>query len=202
MFRRQATGSGPEEQLVSGPGIADPTSYSWDGHLILYQTFNSGTNRDIGIVSLRENGKTLGFAQTRYSETQGQFSPDGKWVAHVSDESGFADVYVQALAAGGERTRVSTGGGVQPRWRSDGRELYYLAPGGDMMAAPIQTTPTLAVGSPILLFATGASSSAGLGTTANYDVTPDGQRFVVVSNLSDGGRQPITVVVNWASMLQ
>src|SRR5262249_25095069 len=128
------------------------------------------------------------FLRTRFNESYGTFSPDGRWVAYLSDESGRYEVYVRPFAktsepsvagAGGE-SQVSTSGGVYPRWRSDGKELYYLAPDGKLMAAPITVKgETLDPGAPVALFQTRIlGGGADLNSGPQYDVSRDG-RFLI-----------------------
>ena len=200
MFRRRASGSGAEEQLLTADRVF-PDSYSPDGRYIVYTTINTQTNRDIGVLPLFGDRKPFFYLHSTYNETQGHFSPDGKWMAYSSDESRTTEVYVQSFPAGGPRVRVSTMGGAQARWRRDGRELFYLSPGGHLMAVPIQTTPDLRVGTPSMLFHSSADPQSGLGTNANYDVTADGQRFIVASGLNAADSPPITVVLNWQAVL-
>jgi Tol biopolymer transport system component len=126
-------------------------------------------------------------------EREGRFSPDGKWIAFVSSESGTLQVFVQALPISGPKRQVSIAGGHQPRWRGDGKELFFLSETRDAMAASIAAANgTLEVGAPQRLFPTTAASFAERNS---WDVARDGQRFVV--NSVPIQRAPITVVVNW-----
>ena len=156
------------------------------------------------------------FLRTPFDERNGTFSPDGRWVAYQSNESGRLEIYVRPFvgpaAAGALRQRsgaaegeaaggqwqVSTAGGIHPRWRYDGKELYYLNPAGAMMAAPIALTgATVAVGAPVVLFPT---RIAGGGTDVlagrQYDVTRDG-RFLINTVVLDEAAAPITLIQNW-----
>jgi hypothetical protein len=149
------------------------------------------------------------FLKTPFRENWGAFSPDGRWVAYHSNESGRDEIYVRpfvppaaastaAGAATGGQWQVSTAGGVFPVWRPDGKELYYLNPAGAMMAAAITVTgATLAPGSPVVLFPTrifGGGVEAQLGR--QYDVAPDG-RFLINRVLDDSATPPITLLMNW-----
>jgi len=148
------------------------------------------------------------FLETPYLETYGAFSPDGRWVAYQSDESGRPDIYVRpfvppgaagtAAGAAGGQWQVSTVGGVFPAWQPDGKELYYLNAAGVMMAAPITVTgATLEPGAPVVLFPTriyGGGVDAQQGR--QYDVARDG-RFLINTVLSDATAAPITLVMNW-----
>lgn len=165
-------------------------------------------NRDILIAPL-DGGEPAAFARSAFNETQPAPSPDGRWLAYVSDELGVntrRDIYVQAFPAGGRKMHVSeeTGGGVQPLWRRDGRELFYVAPDGRLVAVPMDLSgDTLRPGQPRLLFQTAITFEPGLGTRANYDVTRDGQKFIVAESPVGraGSDPPFTLIVNWLSVV-
>ena len=147
------------------------------------------------------------FLKTPFEERNGQFSPDGRWVAYESNESGRDEIYIRPFAgpaasgagapAASGQWQVSTTGGVFPRWRADGRELYYLAPNSALMAAPITVTgASVAPGAPVALFPTriyGGGADGGQGR--NYDVTRDG-RFLI-NTVLDEAAAPITLIRNW-----
>lgn len=141
------------------------------------------------------------MVQTDFEEHGGQFSPDGKWIAYVSIKSGRYEVYVRPFAQGaGDEIRISTDGGDQVRWRPDGREVFYIARDGQLVAVPIRpgsTSETVEAGTPVRLFATRVGGWAGGLPGAQYVVAPDGQRFLM--NTLTGGvvTSPITVIVNW-----
>ncbi|MEQ1731003.1 MAG: hypothetical protein ABL982_21755, partial [Vicinamibacterales bacterium] len=155
-----------------------------------------------------EGDRTPGvFLKTPFNERQGQFSPDGRWVAYQSNESGRDEIYVRSFAgpaasgagapAAGGQWQVSTAGGTFPRWRADGRELYYLDPNGAMMAAPITVTGAmLAPGAPVVLFPTRVyRGGVDLQQGRQYDVTRDG-RFLI-NTVLDEAAAPITLIQNW-----
>jgi Tol biopolymer transport system component len=130
-------------------------------------------------------------------------SPDGRWAAFLDSKTGKSEVYVAPFPRADTRWKISTGGGAEPRWRADGRELFYLAPDGRLMAVPVRTTGRFEAGQPVSLFTcrVEVSSTAQFGPAGRnqYDVTPDGERFIV-SEVS--GESPITVVVNWPALLK
>jgi hypothetical protein len=148
------------------------------------------------------------FLKTPFRESYGTFSPDGRWVAYQSNESGRQEIYVRpfvppggagaAAGTAGNQWQVSTAGGISPRWRPDGKELYYLDPAGAMMAAPITVTgATFAPGEPVRLFPTrifGGGEDIQLGR--QYDVAPDG-RFLINAVLDAAAAPPITLLQNW-----
>ena len=124
-------------------------------------------------------------------------------MAYTSNESGAYEVYVQSFPAGGGKWQISTGGGVQPRWRHDGRELFYLAPDNKLMSVAVRAGATFEAGTPETLFQT---RTYGLPPATNYsqqyDVTPDGQRFLLNVDVSEVNAVPITVVLDWTAALQ
>jgi hypothetical protein len=149
--------------------------------------------------------KPFPFSQTAFSEEQGQFSPDGKWIAYASDETGRPEVYVQSFPATGVKSRISNNGGTQPRWRGDGKEIFYLGADRKMMAAPIISTGAhFESGTPGALFQTKMASIDGeLGPYIifNYAVTGDGKRFLMNEPAGEEAWPAISVVLNWTSTL-
>ena len=148
------------------------------------------------------------MVQTSFDEVQGQFSPDGRWVAYASNESGRYEIYIRPFPGPGGKWQVSTGGGIYPRWRRDGKELFYVAPDNRMMAAPIQVAAdgrTLSPGAPVALFAsrltTGNTGIGGFASRAQYAVAPDG-RFLLNVSADDAAASPITIVQNWTALLK
>jgi hypothetical protein len=147
-------------------------------------------------------GTPFPLVQTRFAEDQGQFSPDGRWIAYRTNESGRNEIYVQAFPGPGGKARVSTEGGSQPRWRRDGKELFFVAPDNRLMAVPVARPPkgqALNVGAPVPLFAT---RLALMGSPKHqYAVAPDGQRFLMVVSADETTASPITIVQNWLAGL-
>jgi len=132
---------------------------------------------------------------TPFTESHGQISPDGKWLAYYSNETGRYEVYVQPFPATGAKWQVSTGGGEQPRWRSDGGELFYLSGDKRLMAVHLGGGPSFDAGTPQPLFTT-TMSVGYLAVSQAYDVTRDGQKFVIAASDPMTPVSPITVVVN------
>lgn len=147
--------------------------------------------------------KPVPFLRTRALEEQGRFSPNGRWVAYVSDQSGTTEVYIRALASdfsggsagAGGSIRVSRGGGTAPRWRGGGNELFYLAPDGKMMVVEVTAGAELRIGMPAPLFQTPPGAFVG-------DVAEDGKRFLLVTPVGASASAPFTVVLNWKSGLK
>ncbi|MFN2480058.1 MAG: protein kinase, partial [Pyrinomonadaceae bacterium] len=138
LYQKIASGGGQEELLFKSSEEKVPDDWSSDGQLILYQTLNPKTKWDLWVLPMSGDRQPAPFLRTEFNEVQAQFSRDGKWVAYTSDVSGAPEVYVQTFPASGGRWRVSTGGGSQPRWRRDGRELFYIAPDRKLMAVSIK----------------------------------------------------------------
>jgi eukaryotic-like serine/threonine-protein kinase len=139
----------------------------------------------------------------RFNENQGQFSPNGRWVAYVSNESGQSEVYVRGFATDfssgsasvGGSVLVSRGGGIAPRWRGDGREIFYLAPDGKMMTVAVSSGQEFRAGTPTALFQTPAGAIVG-------DVTTDGKRFLLIAPVGSSASVPFTIVLNWTAGLK
>ena len=195
VFWQTADGSGAAERLTANPSINVPTSFSPDGQTIAFAKSNPGTTGfDIWTVGLSDR-KERPFLETQYNETAPRFSPDGHWLAYASDESGRWEVYVLPYPGPGGKWQVSTEGGTEPVWNAVGRELFYRA-GNRMMAAPVTFQPGFSVSKPVVLFEGPWLPSPR--TTANYDVSRDGQRFLMLKSAEeDQGVQQIVVVQNW-----
>jgi hypothetical protein len=144
--------------------------------------------------------------RTEFAERNGRFSPDGRWVAYDSNESGRYEIYVRPFSpeagAGVDKWPVSTGGGEQPRWRGDGKELFHLGPDRRMMAVEVRTAGgRFEAGIPKALFPTRVNLRPGL-STESYAVRADGQRFLIASEDDEAVSQPATVVLNWTAGLK
>ena len=201
LHQKLASGEGDEEevlQLSSGSGIVKASGWSPDGRFLLYAAAAEKTTKwDLWVLQ-HDNPKRVPFVQTAFDEIEGRFSPDGRWVAYVSNQSGVNEVYVRGFATDfssgsasvGGSTLVSRGGGAAPRWRRDGRELFYLAPNGKMMAVDVKSGQVFDVGAPTALFQTPPGAIVG-------DVTPDGKRFLLVTPVGPSASAPFTVVLNW-----
>jgi serine/threonine protein kinase/Tol biopolymer transport system component len=202
LYMKSADGAGKDEFLVGeGLGTTSPNDWSPDGRFILY-VIGAGRSRDILALPLEGDGKPgtpIPIVATSFNETNGQFSPDGRWIAFQSDESGQPEIYVQPFLRPGQKVRISTAGGVQARWRRDGKELFYLAPDQRLMAVPIQLDAKLPnavdVGTPVALFTTSLAGAPQNGSGRHYIVSRDGQRFLM-DTLGEV-TIPITVVLNW-----
>jgi eukaryotic-like serine/threonine-protein kinase len=194
-YLKPATGGGAERMLASAKAIGEVNDWSPDGRSLVLQIFGVGSNSawDLSILSLPDSKLTT-FRSSAFSDTSGAFSPDGRWIAYFSNESGRFEIYVQPFPGPGGRWQVSNAGGETPRWRPDGRELYYVAPGGRFMAVDVKTGDSFEAGTPRFLFKAKIKRLPG----AQYDVSADGQRFLM--NLSEEDPSlPVTVVLDWSA---
>ena len=144
------------------------------------------------------DGKPVRVTQTPFDETQAQFSPDGKWIAFVSNESRKTEVYVQAFPAGGERFPISIAGGTAPRWRADGTELFYAALDGKMMAVSVKSDAGFEHAAPVPLF--DIQVSVFSANSFDYVVAGDGQRFLVRTPAQVTKTNPVVVMTNWLAL--
>ena len=153
------------------------------------------------MLPLDGDRKPQALLQTPFNERQGRFSPDGRWIAYVSDESGRNEVSVQSYPASGGKWQISTSGGVQPRWRNDGKVLFFVSSAREAMAVDVGPSQggALKAGVPQRLFPVNPTNL--FNDRNSWDVTPDGQRFLAISGQTQAPGQvaPITVVVNWLS---
>jgi Tol biopolymer transport system component len=224
-----------EQILLESADSKFATDWSHDGRFILYFSIDPQTSRDLWVLPMEGDRKPFVFLKTTFNESYGTFSPDGRWVAYMSDESGRYEIYARPFpktsepftgGAGGEQHRagaaldksknsfspaapgsvvprvsgewqVSTTGGAYPRWRSDGKELYYIAPDGKLMAVPITVKgETLDPGTPVPLFQTRIlGGGADITNGPQYDVSREG-RFLVNTVLDEAA--PITLIQNWS----
>jgi len=200
LFWRAADGTGSAEYLAGSDGQIFPTSFLPDstGVLVFGGGLAGGVGDDIGIFRMDGEDRATPLLDTMFEESYPAVSPDGRWLAYVSDESGSEEVYVRPfpdIDTGG-RWQVSTSGGTQPLWARDGQELFYRS-GGAVIAVPVQTDPNFTVGNPQVLFEGDYHLAPG---GPNYDVSPDGERFLMIRGVE--GTSQLTVVLNWFSELE
>ncbi len=199
IFWKLADGSGGLERLTTSQYLHAPMSWSPDGQLLAFFEVNPTTQRDIWVLRMSDR-KAQPFLRTQFDEGVPQFSPDGRWLAFISNETGRHEVYVQSYPGPGGKWQISTEGGTEPAWNRNGRELFYRS-GDKMMAVDITTQPGFAAGTPRMLFE-GRYDLAPFPTT-NYDVSPDGQRFLMVKpSEQETATTQINVVLNWFEELK
>ena len=202
----RADGSGQVETLLDRDERQFPTSWGADGNVLAFYIDDPETNRDLAMLPLDGDGTPEPFLATPFDEQAGTFSPDGRWLAYVSDESGQDEVYVRPYPGPGERHTISTNGGQEPVWSRDGRELFYRN-GDQMLVVALDAAGPFRAAPPELVFA-GAyvlSEDTSPARSPNYDIAPDGQRFLMIKpeGAGDPGEEPqITVVLNWFEELK
>jgi Tol biopolymer transport system component len=203
LYQKASSGAGSDELLLESSLQKVPIDWSPDGRFLLYMQVDPKTGLDLWVLPLFGERKPFPFVNTSFDERNGKFSPDGRQVAYQCDESGRFEVYVQPFPGPGGKSQVSTGGGIEPRWRRDGKELFYIAPDGKLMAAPIQGAgQTLEAGAPVALFQTRIVGGGTAISKQQYAVAPDGQRFLINITADESTASPITIVTNWTAGLK
>ena len=200
IYWQRADGSGGLERLTTSEYAHVPMSWSPDGQALAFMEVNPSTQRDIWVLRMGDR-KAQPFVKTRFDESVPRFSPDGRWLAYVSNESGRYEIYVQPYPGPGGKWQISTEGGTEPAWNHNGRELFFRS-GDKMMAVDIAAQPSFAAGKPRMLFQGPYERSPA--TSPNYDVSPDGQRFLMLKPADTGESAPtqINIVLNWFEELK
>ena len=199
LYRRSVSGAGQDALLYKSDYFTFPTDWSRDGRFIIYREINPKTKYDVWVLPVSPQAAApspFPFLHTEANETAAALSPDGQWIAYSSDESGRYEIYIQSFPGGGGKRQVSTGGGIGPLWRGDGKELFYHAADGKLMAAPVQGGANFEAGVSTPLFEFRADSNL---ITPHYDVTRDGEKFLLSTIVETKPNAPMTVIVNWAA---
>ena len=204
LYRKPMTGDGNEELLLEAPqdtGTLLASDWSLDGRFLLYTNFSGHLKGGTDIWALPLNGvKPFPVVQTSAEEKDGQFSPDGRWIAYQSNAPGRSEIYLQPFPGPGRREGVSTNGGAQVRWRRDGKELFYIALDGRLIAVPIRLAPdgqTFKLETPVSLFSTSVGGAVQGLDRQQYVVAPDGQSFLMSILPEDPSPSPIQVILKW-----
>jgi len=206
---QKPSSTGGKEQVLLPPTSADKLANDWsrDGHFLLFSSVDPKTRSDLWVLPLTGDATPAGppapFVQTAFNERQGQFSPDTHWVAYVSDESGRPEIWVQRFpvsSSEGSRMRISVDGGDQPRWRRDGKELFYVSLDGKLMATDVSIGSAFKPGITKALFAAPIQITDETIDSFKWDVTAHGDRFLI--NTAATASEPLTVVLNWTSALK
>ena len=201
LYQRSATGASKEELLLKTDFNAYPVDWSRDGRYIAYVINDPKTKIDVWVLPLSGDQKPFPFANTEASERGARFSPDGRWLAYVSDESGIPQIYVQSFPSSGGKWQVSTTGGYHLAWRHDGKELFYVSADKKMMAVDIKGEgATFEAGAPKTLFDLRVPTFTG--SQAQFAVTADGQKFLIANTFGENRSEPITVALNWTADLK
>jgi serine/threonine-protein kinase len=208
MWWMRSDRSGVPERLDPTGTRQSPVSFSPDGKFLAFDQKDPETRDDAWVLPLSGGGPAQRIAQTKFGEGSMKFSPDGRWVAYSSDESGRPEIYVQAFPGPGPKLQISNSGGIDPVWRRSGGELYYRA-GDKMMAVSVTTSPQFKASAPKQLwegkYSQGTASSCGMPgvSSSNYDVSADGQRFLMVRDEDASAfATRIVVVVNWVEQVK
>ena len=208
LYQKASNGVGAEDLVLADNLDKYPSSWSADGRVISYYNgaaANPGTARDLWVFPPFGNRKPTVFLRTESSEMSGRFSPDGRWVAYASNESGRFEVYVQPFPGPGGKWQISSGGGSDPRWRRDGKELFYIAPDNELTIATVNGQSGSAFHVDVVqpLFKVRPRAVPYLNHLASeYAVAADGQRFLVNTAVEQTTLAPISIVVNWDAMLK
>lgn len=199
LYVKNAGGVGQEEVLFKSDQAKLADHWSHDGRFVLYRSLDVKTNLDVWVLPLEGDRKPRPLLQTPFIEFQARFSPDGRWFAYASNETGQPEVYVQSFPQSGSKWQISAGGGVQPRWRRDGRELYFHSTTAELMAVEVAVTPDGAFKAAVPRRLFPAALATRFTDRNNWDLTPDGQRFLINATEGQAAGQgaSITVVVNW-----
>jgi Tol biopolymer transport system component len=188
--RRLAGAAGTEQRLLVNDQNKQATDWSRDGKYLLFSSIDPKTNSDIWAMQM-DGRKPFPVVQTAFQESGARVSPDGQWIAYHSNKSGRQEVYLQPFPGPGADVPVSTTGGTSPRWRQDGKEIFYVAPDGRLMAVSTRPTPPrspLELNAPVPLFQSSADE---------YMVAPDGQRFLLYVTSAPPITSPFSVILNW-----
>ena len=197
LYVMRADQPGSEELVLATEDAKTAESWAPDGRSLIFQLSTPRDRADLWLLPLEGDRKPAPFLATTFSERNARFSPDGRWVAYTSDVSGAFEVYVRPFHESGGTWRVSNRGGQTPAWRGDGREIYYLAPDDMLMAAAVKGTAPFQTEAPAPLFKLAVSDAID----PQYDVFPDGKRFLVNQQISSK-EEPTNVLVNWAAALK
>jgi Tol biopolymer transport system component len=202
LYVKSASGAGNPELLFKSEADKYPLDWSRDGRYVLFVALDpkGETKYDIWALPMFGDHKPFPVAHTQFDEVDAEFSPDGHWVAFISDESGNYEVYLSPFPAGGGKWQVSQGGGIQPKWKRDGSALYYLGPGGKLMEASVEEKGSaVAIGTPQEIFQ--ADLVRPLAEGRSYSVAPDGKNFLLDKS-DQSAAPPLTLVANWTAGLK
>jgi len=201
LYRIPADGSGAAERLTTSENPRWLGSWSPDGQVLAFSEVDPTTGYDIWMLGLPGDRKPRPFLQTPANESGPIFSPDGRWVAYLSDETGRNEIYVRPFPGPGGKMQISTEGGTEPMWARNGRELFYRN-GDKMMVTAVETQPVFAASKPQLLFEAHYETSYNV-FQRDYDVSPDGQRFLMIKGSEqESAATQLNVVLNWSDELR
>jgi Tol biopolymer transport system component/predicted Ser/Thr protein kinase len=194
LYQKLAGGAQEEDVLFRSGELKFPTSWSRDGRFLLYTLADPKMKKDIWVLSMESDHQRTRLLGTEFNESQAQFSPDSRWIAYTSDASGGNEVYVRAFPDAKEDFVISKGGGSSPRWRDDGKELYYISPDGKVMEVELTAGVLFQAGTPKPLFQIS-------GILPEWNVQAGGKRFLIAVPV-DQTEAPFTVLLNWTAALR
>ncbi len=197
IYQKLASGIGPEELLLKSEARIIPDSWSPDGRYLIYTRGDPKTKSDLWVLPLTGEHKPFLFLQTPFEERGGRLSPDGRWIAYESDDQGRYEISVQPFPASGGKWQISMTGGIHPRWRADGKELYYISNDNKLMAVEVKSGSGFEAGMPKMLFDLALLRVSNGPFSSGYSVSADGQRFLFVTQGQEVANLQYTVVVNW-----
>ncbi len=201
LFVKAASGMGKVDLLYSSNRNKWPDDWSVDGRFLAFGSSGGLNGLDIWILPMEGERKAFPWIQTEFNELAAQFSPNGKWIAYTSDKSGSPQIYVRSFPREDGETQISAAGGAFPRWRRDGRELFYMSADAKLMAVEVHADNYFVAGVPHPLFEIDPPSITGPWGEF-FAVSPDGQRFLVKTNEEHSSSTPVTILTNWATKLQ
>jgi len=198
LYLKNADGSGSAEEVADLGDYLEVNTWDWsrDGKYVLVRKGN-----ELWYLSWPERVAKL-LLQAKWTVMNAQFSPDGRWIAYASNETGTMEIYVSPFPSANGKWQVSSAGGLEPRWRQDGKELFYLSPEGKMMAVALKTGTNFKAEAPVALFQTQRRQPVSSFAVFSYDVSGDGRRFLVITKADEANAAPLTVLLNWASEME
>lgn len=202
LYQVQANGAGKPERLLKAERNRTTMSLSPDGRVVLFEMPTEKGPAAFWTMPLSGDRQPTVYLETQFNQGTATFSPDGRWVAYNSDETGRPEVYVQSFPTPGAKLQVSAAGGADPRWRRDGKELYYVTPEEKLAAVSVTLGSTVELGTPAVLFEAHLANINVASDRPQYDVAPDGRRFLVNAASRQTQATPVTVILNWTSALK
>ena len=203
IYEKLSSGVGNDQELLKQP--TEPkfvNDWSPDNRFIAFHVLSGKTRADIWVLPLFGDRKPFPFLQTQHGEREARFSPNGRWVAYTSDETGPRELFVQSFPSGGGKWQISHGGSGPPEWRSDGKELFYVS-GDKLMAVEVKTDgDVFQAGTPKPLFEIRGPALPGAGGVPAFEASNDGKRFLIAASVQEQTFTPISVVLNWTADLK
>jgi Tol biopolymer transport system component len=198
LYTKNADGSGADQNVASLGEVLQLATWDWsrDGKYMLVRK-----NNELWSVKWPER-EVQPLLQPKWSIRNAQFSPDGKWFAYAANESGIWEIYVSPFPGGSGKWQVSNAGGQEPKWRHDGKELFYISPDGKLTAVGIKLGSSVEANLPVALFQTHRRQPVSAQDLFSYDVSADGQRFLIATKVDEPSAAPLTVQLNWAAKLE